>query len=149
MNDLFSFYLQNPLRTWWKAKKYFKRPKIEIHFFKDLHRNCPYARYDYVARILDIQSYDVMWKSKWNSPRHERSPYVWVCFFRKFGFSINFHITYIDYKGKIQDGDSFYWEYLLDFLYFRKDLSKVDLWQNMDGSYIPIKQFSLKNYGND
>jgi len=128
MEELFNICIYNPLKTWWKARKYFKMPKPEVHFFKDIHNNCPFARYDYAGKILTIYSMDIMWKDKWNSPRHEGSPYIYVCFFRKFGFSINFHIYYYEETGKLRNGDMEYWEYLLDYLYYRKNINAIDAW---------------------
>lgn len=142
-DENFSWFIMNPLRTWWKARKYFRRPKIEFHFFKDIAYNCPFATFNNVAKIIEIRSVDVQWKDKYNEPRHETDPYIWVCFFRKFGFSINFKI-YFNEDGKKQDGGMYYWEYLLDFLYYRKDINKVDEWKRMDGTIVPTKEFSLK-----
>ena len=118
--NLFNIWLENPLSTWWKAKKYFKRPKIHCRFFLvDKFKNYPYATWKRIAKILDVWISDVAWKDKWNTPRHERSPLVWVCLFRKFGFSIRFNIYYEDEFGDKYKGDMEYWEYLLTWLYYR------------------------------
>lgn len=146
VTNLFSFTFRNPLKTWWKARKYFKMPKPEIHFFGNMRNNCPFASYNYPAHILHVTSQDVMWKWKWDSIRHERDPYIWVCFFRRFGFSINFKIWYNE-NGKKQDGGMYYWEYLLDYLYGSKDLNKVDQWKGIRNNkeyIIPTQEFSLK-----
>jgi hypothetical protein len=125
------FWIENPLATWWKARKYFKRPKISIHFFSKIRYNCPYINSKYVGKILEISIHDLMWKDKFNSPRHERNPYIWVCFFRKFGFSINFDVYYKDEFGIKQNGDTYYWEYLLEWLYYKekKTLRCYSAWQ--------------------
>lgn len=140
ITNLFNISLNNPLKTWWKARKYFVRPKAEIHFFKNINYNCPFASYNYVANILHITSRDVMWKWKWESVRHERDPFIWICLFKHFGFSINFKVRY---EGK--DMGMYYWEYLLDYLYNRKDINTVDKWTNVDGTTVPTKKFSLKD----
>lgn len=128
---LFKFTFENPYKTWWKARKYFKRPRIRLHFFchgfddeKHWHYNYPYAFGVEMAKILDIGMLDVMWKDKWHSPRHEQNPLIWLTLFGKVGFFITFHITYKDEIGLTADGDDSYWEYLLDYLYYDKDLRK-------------------------
>jgi hypothetical protein len=127
----FGIWIDNPLKTWMKARKYFKMPKISFHPFLNLRHNCPYISYKNVAKILEIAMHDVGWKDKWDSPRHERNPYIWVCFFRRFGFSINFDIYYKDEFGLTQSGDGYYWEYLLEWLHYKemKTLRCYSAWQ--------------------
>ena len=162
-NKWFSFFICNPLKTWWKAKKYFKRPKISINFFSDIFYNCPYMNITSAAKILDIWSSDVTWKDKYNSPRHERNPFIWVCFFRKFGFSINWNIYYYNDLNEREDGSMFYWEYLLDFVYYKKTLKHFPTWiaqsklyktynsekKTYDPVYVPVPviRFSLNKEG--
>lgn len=123
-----SICIENPLKTWKLAKKYFKKPKIKIHFFTNPIYDCPYMSLNSIAKIIDIEAFDVCWKDKYDSPRHERSPYIWVCFFKKFGFSISWHIYYQDEFDIKQDGDAFYWEFLLDYLYYKKSLKNYPVW---------------------
>ena len=123
-----SVHLCNPLKTWKKAKKYFKKPKVKISFFSNPVFNCPFIWLENISKILDIESNDVMWKEKYDSPRHERSPYIWVCFFKRFGFSINWHIYYKNEFGEDENGDMFYWEYLLSFTHFNKPLTEYQYW---------------------
>lgn len=127
-NKWVNICIENPLKTWKQAKEYFVKPKSKIHFFKNPIYNCPYMNLKRIARIIDIYSSDVMWKEKYCTPRHERSPFVWVCFFRKFGFSINWNVYYRDEFNQIQKGDVYYWEYLLDYLYFNKSLTAISTW---------------------
>lgn len=140
-NKYFSVFIENPLKTWWKAKKYFKFPKIHFHkvgklFHKKVHTEfgdyvddgiswCPYACLDNMGNILSIFSCDVLWKDKWDTPRHERSPIIWVCFFKRIGFAITFNVHYLDEFGKIQNGDMYYWEFLLNYVYYVHDLKKA------------------------
>lgn len=116
--------IKNPLKTWWKMRMWFKRPKISISFFSNPIYNCPYTWLKNISSILDIWASDIMWKDKYNSPRHEANPFIWVCFFRKFGFSINFNIYYRDEFGERQNGSAYYWEYLLNVLEYHKSLDK-------------------------
>lgn len=156
MNKWFTFDLwSNPYRTWWKVRKYFKRPKMSLHLFgpKKLGWTIPYTSVRCAGKILTIFCSDVLWVNKDNSPRHERDPYIWVCFFNKFGFSIQFKIKFKDYTGKICDGGMYYWEYLLDYLYYQKDLTKMDVWtryiQDDEKYTIPTRRFSLTTNGLD
>lgn len=128
LNQWFSVCIEHPLKTWKKAKKYFKKPKTTIHFFSNPIYNCPYASYNYIAKIIDIRVFDIGWKDKFSTPRHERSPYVWICFFKRFGFSINWHIYYYNEFGEKQCGDIYYWEYLLDYIYYNKNLTHYPCW---------------------
>ena len=68
-------------------------------------------------------------------------------FNRKFGFSITWNVTYCD-NGKVREGDLYYWEYLLDFLYYRKDIVKsCDSWTDTKGVRVPTEEFSLNENG--
>ncbi len=141
-NKWINICIENPLKTWKQAKEYFIKPKCKIHFFKNPMYNCPHMDLKRIARIIDIMASDIMWKEKYCTARHERSPYVWVCFFRRFGFSVNWHIYYKDEFNQIQNGDSYYWEYLLDYLYFDRILSNVPTWISTSLLYNKIE------YGN-
>jgi hypothetical protein len=120
LDEYCGIWIDNPLKTWWKAREYFKRPKMSFMFFNDIYRCCPYASIKNVGKIIDIQIHDVGWKDKWDTPRHERSPYIWICFFKRFGISIGFHIYYHNEFGLIENGDMEYWEYLLKWLYYKE-----------------------------
>lgn len=113
--------IENPFKTWWKARKYFKKPKCRWGFHLVNHgHGYPYATWLRLGKILDINIHDVWWKDKWNSPRHERNPLIYICLFRKFALTIGFHIYYYDEFGSKQDGDMEYWEYLLNWLYYKE-----------------------------
>lgn len=137
-NKYFNIFIENPLKTWWKAKEYFKFPKIEIHkvgklIHKKVHTEfgdyvddglywCPYVYTDKLKSILNIFSSDVLWKDKYDSPRHERNPIIWILFFKRIGFCITFNVTYLDELGKVRDGNMYYWEFLLNYVYYEHDL---------------------------
>jgi hypothetical protein len=141
-NKWFNLSIYNPLKTWWKVHKYFKRPKVSISFFSDVRQNCPFASYRYVAKILNILSYDISWKDKYDSPRHEISPYIWVCFFGIFGFSIHFKFSKEYLKEMI------YWESILNFIYYDKYLNEAfEVWEDLEGNKTDIKTISLTKYG--
>lgn len=141
-NKWINICIENPLKTWSKAKKYFKKPSFKIKFFSDPTFNCPYMSLNRIANLIDISAFDVMWKDKYDTPRHEISPYIWVCFFKKFGFSINWHIYYYDEFNMKQNGDMFYWEYLLDYLYYKKSLKSYPVWTSLSLLYKEIDKYA-------
>ena len=163
---LFHFNFGNPLKTWWKARKYFKCPKIrlKVYFYKNYMYNFPYASYNYLGRIIDIDAHDVFWKDKYNSPRHEVNPVIFISLFRHISIWVTFNMHYIDELGNKQNGDTYYWEYLLSYLYYNdehKDLlhplldsgawtSDSKIWYTIakygkaeDGSEDEIKKFRI------
>lgn len=144
-NKWINICIENPLKTWNKAKKYFKRPSFKINFFSNPIFNCPYMSLDRIANFIDIAAFDVRWKDKYDTPRHEISPYIWICFFKKFGFSINWNIHYYDEFGKKQLGDMYYWEYLLDYIYFKKNLAHLSSWTSVSMLYTKLIKFGKTN----
>ena len=108
--------IENPFKTWWKARKYFKRPKLKFRAFFT-----SYKAYKRGGRLLEIECFDIMWKDKFNSPRHEISPHISVLLFGKLGFRVDAVIYYNDEFGERQNGDMEYWEYLLEWLYYKKE----------------------------
>lgn len=137
-NRYFNIFVENPFKTWWKARKYFKLPKIRIHkigklFHKTVHTQygdyvddglsyCPYGCLDRLGSILSIYSSDIIWKDKWNTPRHERSPIIWLLLFKRIGFCITFSNEYLGECGEVENGDTYYWEFLLNYIYYKHDL---------------------------
>lgn len=166
-NKHFCIFIENPLKTWWKARKYFKFPKIKFHkigkwFPKKVHTQfgdyiddginyCPYACLDNMGDILSIYSADVMWKDKWDSPRHERNPVIWILFFKRIGFSITFNITYLDEFGKSEFGDMYYWEFLLNYIYYHHNLKEALLasggWSTSSKLWRRISKYGSKEDG--
>lgn len=123
-SGLFHIWIENPLRTWWEAREYFKRPKISFRVHKVTRTTgYPYATYRWIGKILDIRLTDVQWKDKWDSPRHERNPLVWICFFRCIALTVRFDIWGKDEFGEKESYDMVYWEYLLDYLKYKNKKS--------------------------
>lgn len=151
----FGYLIENPLKTWWKAREYFKFPKVK--FSIGGIELCPIGWVENISRILDIHICDVGWKSKFNSPRFESCPQICITLFRKYCFSIFLHVSYIDLEGRLCDVDLEYWEYLLDYLYFHKKLTIPALWRykseiftdddNPINIYIPTIPISLNKKG--
>ena len=146
--DLVHININNPFKTWWKARKYFKKPSIKCHFGL-LKYSFPYANRDYIGKIIDISIQDVMWKDKYNSPRHERNPYVWICLFRLIRFEIGTRINALTETGKVEDRSTFYWEYLLDYLYYSKSLKINQCWEYTSKVYTRIKYYSNREDGEE
>lgn len=131
--------IENPFKTWWKARKYFKRPKLRFSIFSDSWRS-----YKRGGRILEINCLDVMWKDKFNSPRHERGPHISVLLFRKLGIRVDFHIDYCDEFGEKRNGDMEYWEYLLEWLHYRekKTLKCYSAWAARSQLYTRVTHWA-------
>ena len=140
--------IENPFKTWWKARKYFKRPSLKFHFGL-LKYSFPYANRNYIGKIIDISIQDVMWKDKYNSPRHERNPYVWICLFRLFRFEISTRINTLTETGKVEDRSMFYWEYLLNYLYYSKSLKINQCWEHSSKVYYYTKYYSNREDGEE
>ena len=90
-----------------------------------------------------------MWKDKYNSPRHERNPYVWICLFRLFRFEIGTRINALTETGKVEDRSTFYWEYLLDYLYYSKSLKINQCWEYSSKVYHYTKYYSNREDGEE
>lgn len=136
--------IENPFKTYQKARKYFKKPKWKWKFSLVTRcSNYPYATYFRLGKILDINTHDIWWKDKWNTPRHERNPLIYICLFRKFAFIACPHIYYYDEFGEKQNGDMEYWEYLLYWLYYKKQktLRCYSTWE------YDSKLYRMRKYG--
>lgn len=100
-------YLQCPFATWWKARKYFKRPRFKFYFgpmwkykgkvqtefgeyddyeYKGGYWPCASTNYLkwYTPKWfpIHVMSWDIGWKDKYDSPRYERPGYF-IIFFGK------------------------------------------------------------------
>lgn len=138
-SNLFAISIENPFKTWWKARKYFKFPNIRIRFSTS-KTFCPYASSYWRGKILDILIHDLYWKDKYDSPRHERNPLIYICLFSRFSLWIIFYKKWIDEFGDEQNYSMEYWEYLLDYLYYTKSLKLDSYWQ-LDSHIATIKVF--------
>ena len=119
-----NFFIENPIKTWWKCRRYFRFPNMSFHTFTHPMYNCPYGTFKWIGKIIDISIMDVKFKWKYDEIRFERSPYIWICFFGRFGFSINFHYYIKNEFNERELCDYIIWEYLLNYLYKYKSLSK-------------------------
>lgn len=114
----------NPLYHWWKARKYFKRPKCHFICGKNIWFFGLPIREDCWNPIIDFRISALGWKSKYNSPRHEWDPYICISLFRK--WKLVWIFNWISKKDPDSDTRSMAtWEAILDMLYFKKSLAEV------------------------
>lgn len=120
-NKYFEWYYENPFTTYNKIKA----------FFKPLTWKWTWSfRKGNAAKIFEFNSFDVRWKDKWDSPRHEISPTITVSLFNY----IHLTITFICDSNYVED--MVYWETALYWIYYKKHLPKaLDLaggWEEAD-----------------
>lgn len=109
MNKYFDFYWENPLKTYNLVKKCFRniKPKFQWRFGKR-----------YKAKILELKAFDLTWKDKWNSPRHEYNPHILFSLF-------NYIHLYVEWTLGDSMEDMVYWEAILDWMYYGKSLQEA------------------------
>lgn len=109
MNKYFDFYWENPLKTYNLVKKYFRdiKPKFQWKFGKRRK-----------AKILELNAFDLTWKDKWNSPRHEYNPHIFFSLF-------NYIHLYVEWTLGDSMEDMVYWEAILDWMYYGKSLQEA------------------------
>ena len=116
-------FLQCPFATWWKCRKYFKRPKFKFYFgpmWKYKGKvNTKFGEYDdyeykggywpavsteflkwYTPKWfpIHIASTDIQWKDKYNSPRYESIGYFIIFFGRDYHKHWQFSMTVLPPK---------------------------------------------------
>lgn len=129
-NKYVRIYWQNPLRTYNKIKQYFLPLKPKIQFGAYKWRD---------AKILEFNAFDVTWKDKYNSPRHEYDPRIELTLFNYFRILITFEV-----KGQKNFDSMVYWEAALSWLYYKQHLPKTlqstSGWKDfVNGKEVPIK----------
>lgn len=116
---------ENPLRTVWAVRKWFKLPKMKFWFYK-LFKEMEDKPFLY------INSRDISWKPKFDTPRHEHNPYIKIFLFRKFVIEIQF--TY----GDALLDDTTYEQIIWTLYYCGNDMKKAYRtwpWYNPDTKY--------------
>lgn len=113
-NKWFSISLENPFKTWYKALKYFKFPDIKFNWYV-------YSPERW-GKIINIECWDLMWKMKWGTSRHEENPHLRITLFNSITFNWELTKRYRNEFREKENGDSEYWEYILDYLYVFKNL---------------------------
>lgn len=115
---------RNPWYHWWKARKYFKRPKAHFLFRKNFWTFGLPIRRDYYSPVIDIGFHALGWKDKWDSPRHEWDPMICITFFRTWHLLWIFNWATKHKKDSIT-GSMATWEAILNYTRYDKSLSYV------------------------
>ena len=154
-------YLQCPFATWWKARKYFKRPKFKF-YFGPLHKyygkvKSKFGTYDdYTTKgywpmasteylkwhtskwfPIHIMSWDIGWKDKWDTPRYERPGYFIIFFGRNYRTCWQFSMVvkapevYCGNDCTRLDHEDNYWESMLWYLNYADSYNKLNKKQNL------------------
>lgn len=143
------FYIDisNPKKTLNKVKGIFKPLKLRFEFVKSIFAPalilwCSKPSY------IQIIFHDVMWKDKFNSPRYESRPYIWIHL-----FNLNF-VWYWTLNLHQQHREDEYWEQALWYLYYYKlygcDKPNIEKakeswpWEDMEGNNTWTDEFLVK-----
>ena len=153
--------LQCPFATWWKARKYFKKPKFKFYFGPTVKNHgkkmskwgeyvdytqvgfWPMASTDYLKWYtpkwfpIHIMSWDIGWKDKWHTPRYERPGYFVIYFGRNFHTCWQFSMVikapevYCCNDCTRTDHEDNYWESILWYLNYAESYNKLNKKQNL------------------
>lgn len=110
--------MENPLRTWWKVRKWFRFPKPSI-YFGPIIDGLPIGFPD---KWIELHCYDVTWKDKYNSPRFEFVPQINLELFKKWQLLLTFQTA----------NNDVYWETILDIVYYNVPLQRaieINTWE--------------------
>lgn len=116
-NKFIHVFLRNPLRTYNKAKKVFKKPKLKFKFSPAY----------YSHSLIAIVATDIGWKDKFDTPRFEIDPYIWIHFWK---WDLMWY----------WEADDQYWEQLLWYVYYTQGLPYIFKarntwpWEDMEGN---------------
>ena len=100
---------RNPLKTINQIKGVFKLPKLKFKIGRTWYPPVWWWSNPYPIHIV---STDVGWKDKYDTPRFEHAPYIWIYLF---GLNLIWYWT-------IEDEDC-YWEQVLWYLYYYENIS--------------------------
>ena len=107
--------INNPFKTMNKLKGIFIPLQRRI-IFGGKHIYYPFTYCPKPTKIL-IRCCDVRWKDKWNTPRYEDPPYIWIHLFR-----LNLIFYWVLVNKELETDD--YWEQALWYLYYYKNISQ-------------------------
>lgn len=103
--------MENPLKTWWKVRKWFRFPKPSI-YFGPIIDGLPIG---FPNKWIELHCFDVTWKDKYNSPRFEFVPQINLELFKKWQLLLTFQTT----------NNDVYWETILDIIYYNASLPQA------------------------
>lgn len=128
--------LSNPCKTMKQLKGVFIPLKLK---FKISRKSWYPILWCSKPSFIHIRSNDVIWKDKWDTPRFENCPHIWI---HLFGLNI---IWYWTLESELDETD--YWEQALWYLYYYSNISYGKLsgpdiqrareswpWRNLDGT---------------
>lgn len=123
--NIISLQISNPFKTMNKIKDVFI--PLKRYFLFGFNKPLPFIYCPKPALIM-IRCRDVGWKDKWDSPRYEEPPYIWIHLFR-----LNL-IWWWKLDHYIDD----YWEQALWYLYYYNTysqglLDKPDIYKARNG----------------
>lgn len=154
-------FLQCPFKTWWKARKYFRRPRFKFYFGPTVKNHgkkqsqwgeyidytqvgfWPMASTEYLKWHtpkwfpIHIMSQDIGWKDKWHTPRYENPGYFAIFFGRNFHTCWQFSMVvkapevYCDNDCTRIDQEENYWESILWYLNYADCYNKLNKKQNL------------------
>jgi len=142
--------ISNPKKTMNKLKGVFKPLKLYFRFTVDEWAPYPVL---WVSKpsYIQIMFEDVGWKDKYDTPRFEHHPYIWIHVY-KWNF-----VWYWDLSLYEQSYIDEYWEQALWYLYYYKTISQgirnePDIkfakeswpWQDMNGNSTWTDKFLIK-----
>lgn len=99
--------MENPLKTYYKIKKYFRPLSFQLVF--ETKRN--------PKKWFSFEAKDVQWEKGENEPKFIASPYLKITLFKYKELKINWFLT--------KCPDKIYWTAALYWLYYNKTLSKA------------------------
>ena len=135
-NKLFQFDWLHPTRDMRKVRKLgFIRIPVHIHagLVEELWQHTsPFYR----GRILGIEAFDEGWKDKYNTPRFETNPHIYITLFGVFGINIIWGFKYdINAPDEERYDADRYWEQALWCLYYcekkKKKARETWPWRDM------------------
>lgn len=107
-------YLINPLTTYKKAKGVFKPLQLYFRCGKNINPDGWYSK----PAFLQIVTKDVSWKDKYDTPRFESSPCIWIHFYK---YDLIWYWGLPTHQYLEQDE---YWEQLLWYVYYYNTYSQ-------------------------
>lgn len=123
--------IEDPLKLWRKAKKYFKKPKISLQFLT----YSPKTITPDFGKVLEITAAGVKWKIKNDFPKIKELPYIHICLFKRFSLLILWYTTFKDEFGHTVKDYNTFWEYLINTSVLGNSLKDVCTWYSKSQIY--------------
>ena len=130
-----------PLKTWRKTSELFRKPDADLSFKLKRH---PFL-FSIVSKDVEWKKEEVVvnWKSKYFTPLYKKNPYLELQLLYFLNIRIDWNVTYnfpedLSKYNRLGNANKYYWEYLLDYLYFRKNLDVYDIWKIEDDCGVPF-----------